>query len=77
MDLALQLLLSLPLPPPPALSEGEGCVEHISKNRSIDCLTLRMAVRIFALQIDSFQPCFQASVTKIPQSWAEMGRLVW
>lgn len=73
MDLALQLSLFSPS----LLSEGKGCVEHTSKNRSIDCLTLRMAVRIFALQIDFFQPCFQASVTKIPQSWAEMGRFVW
>lgn len=50
MGLALQLLLF----PPSLLREGEGCVEHTSKNRSIDCLTRRMAVRIFALQIDFF-----------------------
>lgn len=74
MGLALQLLLFSPS----LFREGEGCVEHTSKNRSIDCLTRRMAVRIFALQIDFFfQPCFQASVTKIPQSWAETGRFVW
>lgn len=37
-------------------------LNSLLENRSVDCLSLLMAVRLFAFQIDFLQPTFKGSV---------------